>query len=447
MAKILAGFLRIWGGFVVAANRLWQILSLGERIAVIGLLVVALIFAILYLRDRRLPFRPEPDFGGQYTEGVLVSGEAEVQELGRLTSAGLLKFTPEGELEGDLAEKWEISEDGKVYRFSIKSQIQAESLVEAAKNGSANLPKLQVKSTDKNELEFTLEQPYGPFLSAMTAAVYPYGPYEIIKKSDSEVKLKPRKDFLGSIPYISQITLRYYRSEDELKTALKNKEINGIVGGEIIAGKFVDQSFEVPREVMIFINLRRDRFADRAFRQKITSSEGSLEGEKFDLVSPLSSEYDGYLAQTIEQLQKQGAQVNLIRKEQANLIKENLMPREYDLLLFGIDYGTDYDPYPFWHSSQAKSPGNNFSGFKNFTVDKLLEEARLSADRQTRADRYREFSRILNEEAPARIFPRKKINYQVSGSVKNINIYSAVVPTDRFLNVNEWYIKVKRIKT
>lgn len=436
----------LWQAIKFGAAGLWRKMSKIEKSIIAALLLIALFSGGLYAAEQRKPYDLIPDFGGNYTEGILVSDTSATQELGRLTSAGLVRFSPEGEIVPDLAERWEIGADNKTYKFFIREGINANDLVEPIKQSGSTIPKANVSTEEGNALVFKLDQEYSPLLGAMSAAIFPYGPFEVTKKNQTEVKLKARKEYFGDKPYISQITLKYFTSGDELRKAVEKKEVNGMLGVDYNDNQFTRHDFEVPCEAILFINMRLDRFTDLELRQKIVSGQGSLEGESFSLLAPASSEYDKPLISTIEQLQKQGAGVNIIRKEQALLIKDNILPREYDLLLFGIDYGTDYDPYPFWHSSQVKSPGNNFSGFKNFTVDKILEEARLTTDKKTRADRYREFNQILDDEAPAKIFPRKKVEYAVSNSVKGINIYSAITQTDRFVDVNKWYIKVKKIQ-
>ena len=84
----------------------------------------------------------------------------------------------------------------------------------------------------------------------------------------------------------------------------------------------------------------------------------------------------------VEKWAKNGVKINLDVKDNVSLQKTVIPKRDYDLLLYGLDYGEDPDPYPFWHSSQIKDDGKNLSNFKNVKADKLLEAARQEFDFQ-----------------------------------------------------------------
>lgn len=124
--------------------------------------------------------------------------------------------------------------------------------------------------------------------------------------------------------------------------------------------------------------------------------------------------------------------------------REIIRSRDYDALLYGEVLGLDPDPYPFWHSSQIDDPGLNLSGFINREADKMLEEARVLSSPEDRAARHRAFQEILVAELPAiflytpnYIYPQRKI-------IRGFDIKLLSVPSDRFANVPDWYIKTKR---
>ena len=73
-----------------------------------------------------------PAYGGTLTEGiigtprfinpVLASSDAD-RDLVALTHSGLLRPDNHGRLINDMAEKYEISEDGLVYTFTLKPNL------------------------------------------------------------------------------------------------------------------------------------------------------------------------------------------------------------------------------------------------------------------------------------------------------------------------------------
>lgn len=69
----------------------------------------------------------------------------------------------------------------------------------------------------------------------------------------------------------------------------------------------------------------------------------------------------------------------------------------YQVLLVGQQIPFDPDQYSLWHSTQA----SNFTRYKNARVDKLLEDARKTSNREERKLLYQEFQRILVKDSPA----------------------------------------------
>ncbi len=129
----------------------------------------------------------------------------------------------------------------------------------------------------------------------------------------------------------------------------------------------------------------------------------------------------------------------------ADLQRDAIRPRNYDVLLYGEILGIEPDLYPFWHSSQADDPGLNLSGFINRDADKLLEEARVFGNVEDRASRYRAFQEILAGELPAIFLYSPNYIYPQRKTVRGFNVELLAVPSDRFANIEDWYIKMKRV--
>ncbi len=122
-----------------------------------------------------------------------------------------------------------------------------------------------------------------------------------------------------------------------------------------------------------------------------------------------------------------------------------LRPRAYDILLYGEIIGADPDPFPFWHSSQVDHPGLNLANFVNRKADMLLEEARVSADETIRAQKYRAFQELLKQEYPAVFLYAPTYTYAVANQIKGITIARILSSADRFNDIEERYIKTKRV--
>ncbi len=123
------------------------------------------------------------------------------------------------------------------------------------------------------------------------------------------------------------------------------------------------------------------------------------------------------------------------------LIKE----RSYDGLLYGEALGMLFDPYPFWHSSQKIDPGLNLTGYENKDADKLLKEGRETLDENERKGKYEKFQDILIEDAPAVFLYNSGYLYLISDKIKGIETKKIVDPAKRFSNIENWYLKTRRV--
>ncbi len=83
----------------------------------------------------------------------------------------------------------------------------------------------------------------------------------------------------------------------------------------------------------------------------------------------------------------------------------------------------------------------NISTYKNTDADKLLEAGRLAKDQNYKATRYAGFVDIWAKDVPAVILYSPYYNYAQSEVVSGFNAVKVAVPSDRFYNVYDWYIK------
>ncbi|MDX9893549.1 MAG: peptide ABC transporter substrate-binding protein [Patescibacteria group bacterium] len=139
-----------------------------------------------------------------------------------------------------------------------------------------------------------------------------------------------------------------------------------------------------------------------------------------------------------------GIKVNLNIVESGKISREIIKPRNYEILLFGIIVGSNPDPYPFWHSSQIQDPGLNLAQFANREADKLLEEAKATADPEVQQQKYQRFQEILAAELPAIFLYNPTYTYVVDKKIKGNLIDRIITPADRFNDLEEWYVKTKR---
>ena len=61
----------------------------------------------------------------------------------------------------------------------------------------------------------------------------------------------------------------------------------------------------------------------------------------------------------------------------------------------------NFDPFPYWDSSQWSPAGQNMGFYKNPEADRLMKAARLELDEAKRIELYRQIHRILAADPPA----------------------------------------------
>lgn len=146
------------------------------------------------------------------------------------------------------------------------------------------------------------------------------------------------------------------------------------------------------------------------------------------------------------QWEKIGIKVNVSAFSISDIQQNYIRTREYDALLFGqVLVGGDSDPNSFWHSAQKKDPGLNLALFGDSATDKLIEDGRVEFNTEKRTENYVEFQKKLHSEAPAVFLYSPNYIYPVNKSVHGMDIKNLISPSERFSNINKWYMKTKRI--
>ena len=182
----------------------------------------------------------------------------------------------------------------------------------------------------------------------------------------------------------------------------------------------------------------------RLLKSSLQSEEEPGKTLHFTLTSPDSTDMRLVAEKIQSNLSAIGIELTL------NFVSSDLMgtdvitPRNFELLLAPIMLEADPDPYPFWHSSQAKGSGLNLTGYSNTEVDTLLEDARALTDETARADKYKEFQQLLAKDLPAVYLYQSTYGYALPKKVQHPGIERLIIPSDRFADVTGWYIKTKK---
>ena len=83
--------------------------------------------------------------------------------------------------------------------------------------------------------------------------------------------------------------------------------------------------------------------------------------------------------------------------------------------------------------------------YTNSKVDKLLEDIRTVTSSSSRDAKYAELNRLITADMPAIFLYVPDFIYAVPKSLKNINLGSITLASDRWNSVGSWYIVTEKV--
>ena len=330
------------------------------------------------------------------------------------------------------------------------------------------------------------------------------GPYKLseIKEKSDEINLVAYSDYHFKKPYIESLKFIQYESEDDYLDGYQKKQISGFAINnpetEKKASK-IDQlkinHLSLPAYGALFFNMDSPAVKDINFRQALSHAtdkssivRNQLDSQATVINYPILAGYSGFdstapkynydeskskailsgldqetlkntrirlatlrnsvyedVAQSIKEMwSKVGVQVDIASVDLDELQQYYIRTRNYDVLLYGQDIGYDSDIYAYWHSSQTKDPGLNISQYVNADADKLLESGRLAKDSDYKNGKYAAFLQTWAKDIPAIILYSPYYNYAQSIEVKGFSANKIVEPSNRFYNIQDWYVLTKQ---
>jgi len=436
--------------FKTLFNEIDKIFPKKERLLFFGIIVIAIIAGFFWIYSYWIKNSKEiPITGGIYTEGIVANSEEDLTNIvNRLTKIGLTKFDDNGNIIAEVASSWEVSENNKQYTFVINDIFSRDDVINILEKQKDKWPGIDIKPQDDNKIVFTFSDSYSPFLASTTDPVLPYGPYILEKSNISEFKFVKNPNYYLQKPYLNEIYLKIFPDKENLQKAYNQSTINGIykIDDNMTYKGLNNYTIILPRYNILFFNTERDIFKNKDIRAKIKNNE-KLDNEISVVLVTLDNEKNHQLVDDlISKWKDLNVKATVFYKTSNEIINDIIPKRDYDLLLYGLDYGNDPDPYPFWHSTQSGNNGLNLSNFSNIDADKALEDARKTLDKNERNKKYEEFWKIFDNEVPAIIISQDKYEFGVSKNIHGIDTGFSIKPEDRFLKINNWYINTKRVK-
>lgn len=307
--------------------------------------------------------------GGEYSEAIVGYPEyinpilAQTNDvdldISRMVFSGLFKRSKDQDLQPDLVTDYEISEDQLTYTFYLRrdaywhdgTPLNAKDVIftiEAIQDPNWQSPLepslrgVEIAQIDNYTLTLTLDEPFAPFLSALTFGILPQhiwfdayrvsvqnitlseynikpvgsGPFmfdQLVKDGSGNLKsyrLVPFDQYYGNSPYLEKITLVFYPDLFGATEALRRKQVDGLafvspeekVGLESEHKQLQYYNLQLPQYTAIFFNQEHSDILARADvrkalvwgvdREKIINDVLQSEGEA--IYTPILEGYIGH---------------------------------------------------------------------------------------------------------------------------------------------------------
>lgn len=343
-----------------------HVLSRWEMLIASGALVVFLCSGLYIAWNLfSLGLKEVPQKGGTYTEGLIGSPQYinplflqhnDVdRDLVSLVYSGMIRFSKDRKIIPDLATRYEISPDGKVYTFTLRKDVvwhdgkpfSARDVVftlEKIKDPHVKSPSLisfkdvKVEQIGDDTVRLILDKPFVPFLDLATLPIIPEHIWNTVSSESFHLaayNLKPigtgpwkfqslKRDKDGAIlsytlshndeyyqekAYVDKLHFKFYPDNDSAIQSLKNGQVDGVSFlPRSLRDRLKKQSnvsyytFNLPQYTSLFFNQQKNQFlSDISLRRalayaidKETMVREVLAGEGVVIHAPLLEHYIGY---------------------------------------------------------------------------------------------------------------------------------------------------------
>lgn len=251
-------------------------------------------------------------------------------------------------------------------------------------------------------------------------------------------------------------------SQKEIRESLamatpKEEIINQVLAGKgrIIEGPLLEEN-------QIGGELKKYKFDIEAAKKKLDKAgwkDGNKDGIREKVIkekekaTPLELNLftvdQAELKETAKIIQKKweeiGVKLNINTIEGEKLRQDYIAERKYDILLFAQGLYMIADPSSFWHSSQKDYPGSNLSMYQNSDIDAILKKSITETDFEKRKKLLQSFQKKITKDIPAIFLYSPNYIYAVDKKVKGIDGKYIIDPSKRFIGIENWYTKEKRV--
>lgn len=349
-----------------------------------------------------------------------------------ILDAGLISLNEKHEPQPNIAQKWNISDDGRTYTFMIDGNKKwSDGKPILASDIKMSIPNINIEVQDPDTLKFTIPTKFSPFLSLLNI---PLINQNAKIAGDHEIKLKQKSS--GIITQINldspskNLIFSVYPTARQALTAFKLGQVDAVLDlpsdiyDESASYGKTEKKTDNDHVIVLIFNQTDPNLKEKSVRQAVAYM---LKDKTFGKVAafttihpnswsynPIVKTYD-FNPQRAKELVKSKISLELATTpellEIAEKIKSQLdseifeistkvvtsTPEQFQLYLTSYNIPSDPDQYRDWHSTQSTNIGKG----SDEKIDKLLEDGRITSDQKARKAIYLDFQKTFSEELPA----------------------------------------------
>lgn len=159
--------------------------------------------------------------------------------------------------------------------------------------------------------------------------------------------------------------------------------------------------------------------------------DGDGRREKFSFTLTITNSNPVYeqIAQILkDDFGKAGIEMNIKSLAWPAFLQVVTDERNFDATILGWVGGFEGDPYQLWHSKSTAKGGSNFVHWINEESDALIEQGRITMDKEARCKIYHRFHRLLHEYQPYTFLCAPANLFAIHRRFRNIRIYQEGMP-------------------
>ncbi|RXK02217.1 peptide ABC transporter substrate-binding protein [Arcobacter sp. CECT 8989] len=308
------------------------------------------------------------------------------------------------------------------------------------------------------------------------------GPYKLDSfKNSSDIILKANEDYFEGKPKIDNIHFKFLPSPDTVFLMLKENKLD--VGGltPLQIDRQINEKFKKDFKIVeqqsfaytyLGFNLRNKKFQDKrirqalslaidrqeivdilffghgkvcngpflpgsfAFNEEVTQIKQNQEKAKellkqagYDKNNPFTFEIVTNTGNDIRlnaalimqyQLAKIGVKAKIKVMEWQAFLNTVFHPRKFETVLLGWSLALMPDAYPLWHSDSDKLGRFNLTGYRNPTVDELIEKGSLTIEQKKLSLIYKKLFKIISDDLPYLFLYIPNSITVVNSEIKNV---------------------------